>query len=532
MGFDCYGHLEAGNSLYQPRQVFELLKIHEGELFETEHLLSLVGDKVKKYAIVYAGRQAGKTSLIMHLKQEILDREVAWPIWMDFQRIYGASSEQTLLFVARQIIENVPELRKINPPKKFALGGLEFDHWLADLPFDKPLVIFMEELGALPLKSRQALGTVLRSVFTGRYRTRLEKVMIFFFGGIEMNQMAIEEVSPLKNICKEYILANLTLQATQNLLEVGLAHCKTSSTNVDFEHLSRFVFGHTAGHPYLSQRFGEELVCKDTSLPPDDMEKLVDSIGSLLSRDQFVDHTYRMVVRYQLLKACRKAFNHPDYSSLIEDWSKLLLLGVVRVDGGTVDISTPLLGRVLVERLQPASQKKVATASGKAKGKAETVYKINSEGGTVVIGNVNTGGGSFVGRDQANLGVEQHFPVARLEAMSVTLTNTLVEPESAEVYQLRRKQILDQIILLPCLQNESKREASLMRASLQEYLPKIDLSGTPNEAVLRMFAFLEQLKRSKNGPHPLGLFLADAKAQAEEKNQETIQLFIDQYGLL
>lgn len=531
MGFDCYGHLEAGNSLYQPRQVFELLKIHEGELFETEHLLSLVGDKVKKYAIVYAGRQAGKTSLIMHLRQEILDREVAWPCWMDFQRIYGASSEQALLFVARQIIEQVPELKGLTPPKKFALGGLEFDHWLADLPFEKPLVIFMEELGALPLKSRQALGTVLRSVFTGRHNTRLEKVMIFFFGGIEMNRMAVEEVSPLKNICKEYILANLTAQATQTLLEVGLAHYKTPPKNVDFGNLSQWVFSHTAGQPYLSQRFGEELDSKDLSLPPDEMEKLVNSIGRLLLGDPFIDHTYRMVERYQLQKACKKAFDHPAYSSLMEDWSKLLLLGVVRVDGGTVDISTPLLGRVLVERLQSASQKKVAAASGKAKGKVETVIKINSEGGAVVIGNVKAGG-SFVGRDQANLGVEQHFPAARPEAMSVTLTNTLVEPESAEVYQLRRKQILEQIILLPCLQNESKREAALMRASLQEYGSKIDLSGTPTEAVPRMFAFLEQLKRYKSGPHPLGLFLADAKAQAEEKDREKIQLFIDQYGLL
>jgi len=77
--------------------------LFRGRTAELDKLMRLCQGPVQAYAIVYGGRQTGKTSLLLRLS--VMLPESVWACRVDFQRIPGATSPQVYGYLAQCVSE-------------------------------------------------------------------------------------------------------------------------------------------------------------------------------------------------------------------------------------------------------------------------------------------------------------------------------------------------------------------------------------------------------------------------------------------
>jgi hypothetical protein len=190
-----------------------------GRSAELQHLRKLCEGDVRSYAIVYGGRQNGKTSLLLRLEASLSIGARACIV--DFQALPGADTTGACAFLIDRVAETLGTVAPVvDDPASFIsalarlIGALEGGR----------LVLLLEELGALPHATRHDLANVIRSCFTGRYTTyrAFAKLVIVLAGGIELYDLAATEVSTLHNICEEYYLSDLSAADAQALVAEGL----------------------------------------------------------------------------------------------------------------------------------------------------------------------------------------------------------------------------------------------------------------------------------------------------------------------
>jgi hypothetical protein len=157
--------------------------------------------------VVYGGRQNGKTSLLFQLLVARTDTVRICRI--DFQQIQGASPERVFAALAEQIYPSLPlggDIAAIS-------SAPQLKAWLNQAlarPEISRLVLLLDELGALPPASREALGNALRSFFHDRLvLPPLQKLQVIFSGGVELYTMVVSEISSLHNVCEEIYLPDL-----------------------------------------------------------------------------------------------------------------------------------------------------------------------------------------------------------------------------------------------------------------------------------------------------------------------------------
>jgi len=280
MTFQYYGPLASGSRLYQQREGVDpdgqrlpnLAKYIEDACVDAAY------DGVCCYYTVTGSRQSGKTSLLMDIYRRI-KAAGGYPCWLDFQRAYGASPEQSVNYVARQILRAIPELSaSTQVPDDFKNDGQEFTDWLSDLPLpqEKPVVLLMEELGALPIDSRMFLGGQLRSAFVPRSTESWSKAVLVLFGGIELHDMTSVEVSPFFNICMNLPLLDLDSKVSNALLVCGFDKIKESDAN-NLDKLCQSIYYQVSGHPYLTQFLGDKALSyyKKHGVLPEDIQSIL-----------------------------------------------------------------------------------------------------------------------------------------------------------------------------------------------------------------------------------------------------------------
>ena len=229
--------------------------LFRGRQAELARLVQLCQDDVSSYIVVYGGRQNGKTSLLMRLEARLTAPIKVCRV--DFQQIQGAPAATTFAFLAMQLAEVLP----LTPQPQNVANGPALLHFLnqalarPDIP---RLVLLLDELGALPVATREALANALRSLFHARLvRPALAKLQIVFSGGIELYNLIVTEASSLHNICEELYLSDLMRGDAIGLIADGLRGLGCPAELA--EAIGAATYTHTAGHPYLTQRIGSLL---------------------------------------------------------------------------------------------------------------------------------------------------------------------------------------------------------------------------------------------------------------------------------
>lgn len=330
--------------------------LFRGRTMELAQLTRLCLGEVQAYAIVYGGRQTGKTSLLLRLAAMLPEQIRTCRV--DFQRVSGATTMQVYAYLAQRIAESLPCPVAIPPDLTDAPALAKFLCQALSQPEIGRLLLLIEELGALPPSSQTDLANFVRSVFNSRFDPScwpLARLMVVLAGSIELHELAATEVSTLHNICEALYLPDLGEAeavglVTDGLTELGLSHPLA-------ETLGQAVYAHVSGHPYLTQRLGgslEDYLITGDSLTPTHVERAV--VG-LLRDDPLLDHLRKALKEKHLLAASQSLLTgHLRFSRLDEEMACLELLGLANAKSGHWKVRNTLLARALREWL-PAFSK-------------------------------------------------------------------------------------------------------------------------------------------------------------------------------
>jgi len=322
--------------------------LFRGRTTELARLTRFSQGEVRAYAIVYGGRQTGKTSLLLRLATRL--PEPVRTCRVDFQGVPGATAPQVYTYLARRVASGLPHLTEVIEVDD-APSLVEFLCQVVGQPGIGRLVLLLEELGALPQASREDLANVLRSIFTSRFDPScrpLAKLMVVLAGGIELYELAATQVSTLHNICEAIYLPDLSEEEAVGLIADGLTGLGLLRTEAEV--LGQAVHTHVGGHPYLTQCLGgllEEYLASGESLTPAHVDSAAER---LLSGDPLLHHLRKAVTEQHLLAAGKALLDgHVRFSRLDEEMARLELLGLAREADGCWTVRNRLLARALQE---------------------------------------------------------------------------------------------------------------------------------------------------------------------------------------
>lgn len=391
--FVFHGPLLAGNPLFQGRQD------------EIHRLSQVCVGPLNQYIIVFGGHQSGKTSLIFCMQNQLASQNVL-TCWINFQTVHGASVQEAFTFIGDEVIECLNLPPDYPRPRKF-----EFARWFAHLPIQHRLVLFLEEMGALPLETRQHLANELRDTFHRRLKPQfaaLNDLMVVLVGGDELFDLACTEVSTLINVCDEIYLPDLSDQEVVGLMRAALP--PDFAKKYDVGKISAKIFEYTQGQPYLTQWVGHllnEIVIQRETYSEELVDEIVQQVIRLDKGSFF----------YRLCAAIKDQGLLPVVEILLRDapiftrastngFFRLELLGVVKEKNNRWVFRNPLTRRALYNWIE----QNFSTQNEPPSSTAPTIHAVN-----YIAGDVNTDGGDWIGRDKIETKVmeDDHYSSAR-----------------------------------------------------------------------------------------------------------------------
>ncbi|PDW01800.1 hypothetical protein CJ255_17210 [Candidatus Viridilinea mediisalina] len=286
--------------------------------------------EVTAYIALYGGRQNGKTSLLLRLETAL---RPAMPVCrLDLQIIKGANATQAFAFVAKRIAENVP----FAPDPRGVADGPGLHRFLSQALAEEcvsRLVLILDEWGALPATTREALAHALRSIFDARHTIHaLRKLLVIFSGGSELYDLIVSEASSLHSVCVDHYLSDLGQDEAVALIADGLVAAGLDA--VLATGMGHAVYSRVAGHPYLTQRLGALLLeyqQRGQSLT----EAAVLAAETRVRQGDTLLRRIRSDLRESgLLDAARRLISDPPrFTRLDDDMARLELIGLAKQTG-------------------------------------------------------------------------------------------------------------------------------------------------------------------------------------------------------
>jgi hypothetical protein len=121
------------------------------------------------------------------------------------------------------------------------------------------------------------------------------------------------------------------------------------------------------------------------------------------------------------------------------------------------------------------------------------------------------------------------------ETSVVSTVGQDIESETLLVREKMCQELVDMLRGTTCMATSESRRKVLAHSGLAGLQSKLDVDGSADEVIPRIFYTLENQPGSANGHHPLGMFLTGIKvalAQGEGNVNDLISTFINQYGFM
>jgi hypothetical protein len=321
-------------------------KLFYGRQKELDKLLRICLGVEQSVAIVYGGRQTGKTSLLMRLEHDLLTKGVK-TCRIDFQGIPQAPTPEIFQYLAQKITESLSistGVDEVNDATQFTT----FLRQAVECIAPKRFTLMLEEIGALLPATQYILANVIRSIFTNRHRANyrpLDQLTVVLAGSIELYNLVDKDVSPLYNVCDQIYLSDLDEEDAIQLIVNGLALPDLSKS----EMLGQAVYAQVKGFPYLTQCIGAKLA-EESEIEQWEAMKSVDRvIDKLLRDDPLLHHLHRALNRENLWPALQALLEEPiSYSRIGDDeLAHLELLGIITEASDYWVVRNMLLKRAL-----------------------------------------------------------------------------------------------------------------------------------------------------------------------------------------
>jgi hypothetical protein len=328
----------------------------------------------KRYFILHAARQTGKTTLMLQLMDSLNQEGKYIALYVNIE--VGQAWRNNLTELNQTIINEFQIKSQIYLPKEYqpSSGCFEFlgnefsiflSRWCLELP--KPLVVFMDEVDALMGDGLISVLRQLRSGYTQRprafphalcliglrdmrdYRIYSDASKRYIIGGSAFN---IKE--------KSIRLENFSLEQVK---ELYAQHTQATGQQFTPNAIKR-VYELTQGQPWLVNALGRELCFDDYAIPWEQkvIKADVDNAAEILIArrdvhlDQLADKLTEPRVAHLIEAILIGEDNDVNYepephSSFNEDQQYLMDLGLVRVGQYGLEIANPIYREVVPREL-------------------------------------------------------------------------------------------------------------------------------------------------------------------------------------
>ena len=232
------------------------------------------------YVALLGARQTGKTSLLYMLRHRLLKQANVKVAMVDLSgSMYKPGGWYS--FVCRCMLD---ELGITGKPREELLQDpdpAKFDEFLkviaAEVPEKK--VILFDEIGAIPREICEPFLWTIRHVYNIRHTSKGNPFARYVFvlaGSYELQQLTKGKgtVSPF-NISEKIYMTDLPWKGTQQLIQT----LGESGFSVDPD-VDEYVYAHTGGHPYFTQRLCHflEAMGKELAITRDSVELAIAKI--------------------------------------------------------------------------------------------------------------------------------------------------------------------------------------------------------------------------------------------------------------
>ncbi|RRR76063.1 MAG: hypothetical protein EI684_03595 [Candidatus Viridilinea halotolerans] len=284
------------------------------------------------FMLVYGGRQNGKTTVLLRLEASLKTRlgDGVRVCRVDFQRLPSATSPAVYRHLAHSIARVLPHAPAPPATPDAPTLGDFLEHALAN-PGVQRLAVILDELGTLPDTTREDLAHVLRALHTQRLASpALAKAQFVLAGGIELYRLAVVEASALRNVCEIVRLADLDEADAVAVIADGLSLAGVAPANA--RALGASVYSRVSGHPYFTQRLGEQLATQQlTGDEPDEAAVEAFTWALLEQDDPLLEHLRRSIHELHLEDGVRRLLSAAQRTSRTDDATERLdLLGLAR----------------------------------------------------------------------------------------------------------------------------------------------------------------------------------------------------------
>ena len=303
-----------------------------GRRTELNSLLPLCTGAESGYAIVFGGRQTGKTSLMYQLETELAKRSIE-SCYANYQGTNIKTTDQTLQYLAKCIGESLPELQieaHVNTLTEMESFLIQVMQHIAP----KRLTIILDELGQLPNECLFDLANIIRAIFTNRVRPvykPLDQLVFVLAGSLELQKLVVapaKELSPLGNICELIYLPDLSQEEAISLIFDGLTISGLPESQA--KKIGEAVYLQVAGHPYLTQRLGGMLAEKWIEKHQISISDLDNALNELGNNDTFFAHLHKKVRDLNLTNTIKILLEQEDvkFTRHDEEMVQLELIGL------------------------------------------------------------------------------------------------------------------------------------------------------------------------------------------------------------
>jgi len=332
----------------------------------------------KRYFILHAPRQTGKTTIMLQLMEEINREGKYIALYVNVEAAQAWNND--IIHVNQLIVNEFKINAKIYLPKEFqpapecfedsANGFSNFlTNWCLQLP--KPLVVFMDEVDALIGDSLISVLRQLRSGYTKRPRAFPHALCMIGLRDIRYYRIYSDATkrfivgSSAFNIKEKSIRLNdFTYEQVK---ELYAQH--TEATNQKFTAPAlRHIFDLTVGQPWLVNALGRELCFEEYSIDwKQTVNKAdVDNAAEILIKrrdvhldqlsDKLTEPRVARIIESILIGEENSSESKDSYSSMNEDQQYLLDLGLVRVGSYGLEIANPIYREIIPRELTTYQQ--------------------------------------------------------------------------------------------------------------------------------------------------------------------------------
>ncbi|MDR3198555.1 MAG: AAA-like domain-containing protein [Planctomycetaceae bacterium] len=330
----------------------------------------------KKYFVIHAARQSGKTTYLRDLTQRLNAGDNYYVLYCSLEGVQNIIDPEKGIPAVVRTLKAFMKYTALPHVDQFALNVDYTDYTnvlttsLTDycVLLDKPLVVFFDEADCLSEHTLISFLRQLRNGYNNRSTTPFVRSIALvgmrnirdYKAKVRPDSESLGSSSPFNIVTKSYTLQNFTQDEI-----VTLYRQHTDATGQIFnDNAINLVFDQTQGQPWLVNAIAREVIVEilqsDYSKPVT-AELVHDAIQNIiLNRPTHIDSLLERLKEERVRKVIEPMILGDEYFDReSDDFLYTRDLGLIRVVNSRIEPSTPIYAEVIIRRLSSIAQEKL-----------------------------------------------------------------------------------------------------------------------------------------------------------------------------